>query len=81
MIEEGYIDSSNIPLSSASSPVYYWASFVFSESHALVPGQTYHLVIECDATSAYQAVAMQKGAYYGFQPTTLFSGRPCGSES
>src|SRR5665213_435404 len=72
MIEEGYIDASNIPLSSASSPNYYWASFNFSESHALVPGQTYHLVVECDATSTYQAVALQKGHYYGFQPTTYF---------
>lgn len=72
MLEEGYIDASNIPLSSPSSPVYYWASFVFSESHALVPGLTYHLVVECDATSTYQAVALQKGNYYGFQPTTYF---------
>jgi Putative Ig domain len=73
MIEEGYIDASNIPLSSASSPNYYWASFNFSESHALVPGQTYHLVVECDATSTYQAVALQKGHYYGFQSTTFFA--------
>jgi hypothetical protein len=73
MIEEGYIDASNIPLSSASSPNYYWATFVFTESHALVPGVTYHLVVECDATSTYQAVALQKGHYYGFPSTTFFA--------
>jgi hypothetical protein len=73
LVEEGYIDASNIPLSSVSSPNYYWASFNFSESHALVPGVSYHLVVECDANSTYQAVALQKGHYYGLQSTTFFA--------
>ena len=73
VIEEGWVDASNIPLSSSSSPAAAWAIFNFSESHALVPGQTYHIVIECDAPSTYQAVAVQKGGYYGFQSTAFFA--------
>lgn len=72
LIEEGYVPAANIPLSSASSPINAWAIYTFSSAHTLVPGQTYHLVFECSATSTYQAFPLQKGNYYGFQSTTFF---------
>jgi hypothetical protein len=72
LIEEGYVDASNIPLSTASSPIDAWAIYPFSSAHTLVPGQSYHLVFECSSTSTYQAFPLQKGNYYGFQSTTYF---------
>jgi hypothetical protein len=72
LIEEGSVQASDIPSSSSDSPVNAWATFPFSSSHTLVPGQTYHLVFTTSSTSTYQAVPVQKGSYYGFQSTTYF---------
>ena len=72
LIDEGSVEASAIPMSSSSSPINAWAVYPFSTSHTLVPGQTYNLVFQTASTSNYQAFPVQKGNYYGFQPTTYF---------
>lgn len=72
LIEEGSVPAAAIQQSSAASPAYVWASYKFSTTYALVPGNTYHLDFEASATSTYQAFPIRKGLNYGFQPTTYF---------
>jgi hypothetical protein len=72
LIEEGSIPANAIPVSSASSPSYFWAKYTFATTYTLIPGKAYHLVFEAAATSTYQTFPVRKGSGYGFQPTTFF---------
>jgi len=72
LIEEGSIPATEIPLSSSSSPSYFWAKFPLSAIYTLVPGDTYHLDLEASSTSMYQTFPIRKGLAYGFQNTTFF---------
>jgi hypothetical protein len=72
LIEEGSVAASAIPLSSTTSPSYFWTSFPLSSSYTLVPGDTYHLVLETASTSTYEGFPIRKGYDYGFQNTTFF---------
>ena len=72
LIEEGSIPASAIPGSTATSPSYSWAKYTFSTTYTLVPGNSYHLVLEATSTSTYQTFPIRKGSGYGFQSTTFF---------
>jgi hypothetical protein len=72
LIEEGSIPASAIPESNATAPSYSWAKYTFSTTYTLVPGNSYHLVLEATSTSTYQTFPIRKGSGYGFQSTTFF---------
>jgi putative Ig domain-containing protein len=72
LIEEGSIPATSIPLSSPTSPSYYWTNYKFSSTYTLAPGDTYHLDIQASSTSTYEAFPIRKGLAYGFQNTTYF---------
>ena len=72
LIDETDIPATQIPESTSAAPVYAWMSANFSSTHTLLPGQTYHLDLEADAPTEYQAFPIRKGFAYGFQNTTYF---------
>jgi hypothetical protein len=72
LIEQGTVPAAAIQESNATSPAYVWATYKFSATYALVPGNTYHLDFESSSTSTYQAFPIRKGSNYGFQATTYF---------
>ena len=72
LIEEGSIPATAIPLSSSTSPSYFWAHLPLATTYTLVPGDTYHLDLEATSTSTYQAFPIRKGLYYGFKTPTFF---------
>jgi hypothetical protein len=72
LIEEGTVPATAIQESNATSPLYFWATYKFSTTYTLVPGNTYHLDFEVSPSSLYQAFPIRKGVNYGFQPTTYF---------
>jgi hypothetical protein len=72
LIEEGAVPATAIQESNATSPLYFWATYKFSTTYTLVPGNAYHLDLEASAPSLYQAFPIRKGVNYGFQPTTYF---------
>ena len=72
LIEEGSIPATSVPLSSSTSPSYFWAKYTFSAAYTLVPGDTYHLDFQATSTSIYQTFPIRKGLAYDFQNTTYF---------
>jgi hypothetical protein len=72
LIEEGYIPSSSIPLSSSSSPNYVWATYTFSAIRTLYSGDGYHVDLEASSGTTYQVFPIRKGGYYNFPVTTYF---------
>jgi hypothetical protein len=72
LIEEGTIPATEIPLSSSSSPSYFWARYPLAATYTLLAGDTYHLDLEATSTSTYQVFPIRKGLAQGFQTTTYF---------
>lgn len=72
LIEEGSIPATAIPLSSLSSPAYFWADLPLSATYTLEPGDIYHLDLEASLTSVYETFPIRKGFAYGFQTNTFF---------
>lgn len=73
LIEQGNVSASAVELSNSTAPDYDWVMYPFSTTYTLMPGKTYHLVLEASATSTYQAFPIRKGTAYGFKDTTFFS--------
>ncbi len=70
LIEQGAIDAQAFPLS--SSPEHRWGTYVFSSPQNLMPGRTYHLVLETPAASMYKVFPIRKGGDYGFAESTFY---------
>jgi len=73
LIEESSIPATAVPLSSLSSPAYFWATLPLSATYTLEPGASYHLDLEASLTSVYETFPIRKGFAYGFQSNTFFN--------
>jgi hypothetical protein len=71
VLEEGEISAAQMPITKPAS--YVWVTYRFVSSHTLRPGETYHLVLQSAASSAYHAYPVRKGFHYGFRDSTYFA--------
>jgi hypothetical protein len=70
VIDQGSISAREVPLTKPVS--YFWERCNFPSPQMFFPGKTYHLDLEANPSSAYQAFPIRKGSAYGFHDTTFF---------
>ena len=62
-----------LPLSTSSSPSYFWVNYKLSSATTLVPGNTYHLdIMKRRLHPLMRLFPIRKGFAYGFQNSTYF---------